>query len=271
MQIESAHSRHLDDASLLSVAARSVSLGSSNALRDWLARDMQPFLPHEKLLVAWGDLRSHGAVSCLAFGGNGTPAGEWIPAADLTPEIRDVFERWRMADCRPIALSASEFSLLAEAAATVPRECVTALAHGVADDRRGGDFLYVFIGPAQLSTEQARHASSLLLPFIDSGLRRHVDLQARLGGAPAKLEVRPSGPNERLDSTPGPSLSAREVEIMVFVSRGLKNHEIAIQLGLSKATVKNHMHRIFQKLDVLNRAQAVETFARRAVPQRPMH
>lgn len=268
MQLESAHSRHLDDASLLTIAARSVSLCSSDGLRDWLAQDMQPFLPHEKLLVAWGDLRSGGAVSCLAFGKDARGA-EW-PTADLTPSLREVFERWLLADRRPIAFPASEFAPPGDAAQVTPG-CVAGLAHGLADERRGGDFLYVFIGPRQLSTAQARHASSLLLPFIDSGLRRHVDVQARLGGAPAALPKRSSGSSRQAGGTALPSLSAREIEIMDLVSRGLKNHEIAVQLGLSKATVKNHMHRIFQKLDVLNRAQAVETFAGRAVSHRVMH
>lgn len=269
MQIESAHSRHLDDASLLSMAARSVSLSSSDGLRDWLSEDMQPFLPHERLLVAWGNLRSGGAVSCLAFGKDAR-GEEWVPAADLTPNLREVFERWLLADRRPIAFPAAEFMSPGEAAAPILRGCVAGLAHGLADERRG-DFLYVFIGPRQLSTAQARHASSLLLPFIDSGLRRHVDVQGRLGAAAARLPTSPSSSKERAAVTPPLSLSAREVEIMDFVCRGLKNQEIAIQLGLSKATVKNHMHRIFQKLDVLNRAQAVETFAGRAVPHRVMH
>ena len=270
MQIESAHSRHLDDASLLSMAARSVALSSSDGLRDWLAQDMQPFLPHEKLLVAWGNLRSGGAVSWLAFGKDAR-GQEWVPATDLTPQLREVFERWLLADRRPIAFPASEFVSLGEPAAPIPPGCVAGLAHGLADERRNGDFLYVFIGPQQLCTAQARHASSLLLPFIDSGLRRHVDVRGRLSGAPPGLSMRPSGSNERAGGTPPLSLSSREVEIMDFVCRGLRNHEIAIQLGLSKATVKNHMHRIFQKLDVLNRAQAVETFAGRAVPHRVMH
>ena len=38
---------------------------------------------------------------------------------------------------------------------------------------------------------------------------------------------------------------------------GLSNKQIARKLSISEYTVKNHMQRLFRKLDVSNRAQAV--------------
>ncbi|MBO3088549.1 response regulator transcription factor [Cellulomonas dongxiuzhuiae] len=52
-------------------------------------------------------------------------------------------------------------------------------------------------------------------------------------------------------------LSEREAEIMDVVSQGLTNTQIARQLFLSEKTVKNHINRIFSKLGVTNRAQAI--------------
>ena len=52
---------------------------------------------------------------------------------------------------------------------------------------------------------------------------------------------------------PLPNLSSRESEILVLVGRGRSNKEIARQLAISVAMVKNHMHSILQKLQV-NRA-----------------
>ncbi|MGY4643329.1 response regulator [Cellulomonas sp. URHB0016] len=52
-------------------------------------------------------------------------------------------------------------------------------------------------------------------------------------------------------------LSAREAEIMDVISRGLTNAEIARSMFLSEKTVKNHINRIFGKLGVANRAQAI--------------
>ena len=49
---------------------------------------------------------------------------------------------------------------------------------------------------------------------------------------------------------PLPHLSSRESEILVLVGRGRSNKEIARQLAISVARVKNHMHSILQKLQV---------------------
>jgi DNA-binding NarL/FixJ family response regulator len=51
-------------------------------------------------------------------------------------------------------------------------------------------------------------------------------------------------------------LSPREMEILQYVTRGLSNKEIAVQLGISHQTVKNHMTSILHKLDVEDRTQA---------------
>jgi DNA-binding NarL/FixJ family response regulator len=52
-------------------------------------------------------------------------------------------------------------------------------------------------------------------------------------------------------------LTPRELEVLRLVARGLSNSEIARDLVLGEATVKTHVARIFQKLDLHDRAQAV--------------
>ena len=56
--------------------------------------------------------------------------------------------------------------------------------------------------------------------------------------------------------TPLPSLTSRQSEILALVEQGRSNKDIARQLAISSATVKNHMHHILQKLQVSRRGQA---------------
>jgi len=51
------------------------------------------------------------------------------------------------------------------------------------------------------------------------------------------------------------TLTPREHEIAAFVSRGLPNKAIARELGLSGATIKNHVHNILQKLSLQRRGE----------------
>jgi len=51
-------------------------------------------------------------------------------------------------------------------------------------------------------------------------------------------------------------LSEREVDVLLLISKGLKNDEIAAALFVSLSTVKTHTRNIFVKLDVRNRIEA---------------
>ena len=52
-------------------------------------------------------------------------------------------------------------------------------------------------------------------------------------------------------------LSPRELEVLRLIARGLTNAEIATQLFVSEHTIKTHVARILQKLDLRDRTQAV--------------
>ena len=60
----------------------------------------------------------------------------------------------------------------------------------------------------------------------------------------------------RRELQPCDLLSPRELEVLGQVVRGQANKEIARELCIDETTVKTHLHRIFDKLDVRDRTQA---------------
>ena len=52
-------------------------------------------------------------------------------------------------------------------------------------------------------------------------------------------------------------LTDREHQILKLIAQGLTNREIARQLSISVSTTENHIHHIYTKLRISNRAQAV--------------
>ncbi|MET0557194.1 MAG: response regulator transcription factor [Solirubrobacterales bacterium] len=54
----------------------------------------------------------------------------------------------------------------------------------------------------------------------------------------------------------GEALSPRELEVLQMVADGHANKAIALRLGISEKTVKNHLSAVFQKIGVTDRTQA---------------
>jgi len=55
----------------------------------------------------------------------------------------------------------------------------------------------------------------------------------------------------------GAPLSTRELSVLELLARGLSNKEIQSALSIPEGTLKNHLKRVFDKLDVTDRTQAV--------------
>jgi DNA-binding CsgD family transcriptional regulator len=60
-----------------------------------------------------------------------------------------------------------------------------------------------------------------------------------------------------LQAMQGSNLTSREHEILIWVSRGKTNSEVAAILWISANTVRKHLENIYAKLGVSNRAGAV--------------
>ncbi len=75
---------------------------------------------------------------------------------------------------------------------------------------------------------------------------------------------------ERLAAREGQSgLSTREIEILELIAKGLRNKEIAGELGIGQETVQTHIKRLFVKLHVSDRTAAVTVALSRGIVHMP--
>jgi DNA-binding NarL/FixJ family response regulator len=81
---------------------------------------------------------------------------------------------------------------------------------------------------------------------------------ALFGPAVARLVIEYfSKPRSRNGALGFPELTEREREILDLVAEGRSNATIALRLGITDKTVRNHVSNIFAKLAVVDRAQAI--------------
>ncbi len=108
--------------------------------------------------------------------------------------------------------------------------------------------------PKTLGIEEMRGAIKCVL---DGGISTppDVDLDAGADAETADLMARLS------------SLTPQQVRVLMMLSEGLLNKQIAYELGVSEATVKAHVSAILQKLGVESRTQAVIAAAKIEVGQ----
>ena len=95
------------------------------------------------------------------------------------------------------------------------------------------------VQPAELQTAVSTIAAGTT--FVDP----------RVGG----LLLRQRGAYGRKGATK--HLSTREIDVVKLIANGMSNKEISSALDLSEKTIKNHVSRIFEKLHITSRTQAV--------------
>jgi len=99
-----------------------------------------------------------------------------------------------------------------------------------------------------------------LVAAIESTARGHVACSPRVAAALLHRVTAMSNA-----SAADPRLTRRETEIASLLDEGLSNKEIAQRLCIERATVKNHVHNILEKLEVRSRfdvAHRVDASAR---------
>lgn len=222
-------------------------------LLHWLQGDVQQCMPHDILLAGWGNFQEgsirHDIVSKLPG------VRSYAVGTDGLPFLLGKFhESWVVGGRQPSSLDFRNFEYLL-GNASLPgsfsnalRNMRSGLIHGMRDERGQCECLYVLLSTRVIPSEPVGTAMKVLMPLIDSALRQVTQLPQQQKPFPKSLR------NTQEDVF---GLSDREIQIMDWVAMGKTNSEIGSILNISGFTVKNHMQRIFQKLNVFNRAQAV--------------
>jgi transcriptional regulator EpsA len=238
------------------VLSRSLALPGREDVQDWLKADMQRYLPHELLVRAWGDFDSreieHDIVSILDV-----LPHRGVATWTMDPMLSRFFNRWKQIGRKAYALHAGERGFLLEksgvrcALSESLKGMRSAMVHGVLDTQSLSCSLYVTFRSDGRFDAPHCEAFQLVLPYLHHAMRQ-IEHQAQQVRAP-RLYSQLIDPKFMREN----ALTEREVEIVEWVAMGKTNSEIGSILGLSLFTVKNHLQRIFKKMNVSNRAQAV--------------
>lgn len=213
----------------------------------WLQDHVREYLPHEALIAAWGDFEQCRLSYDVASADPRICTRHVLDDVDLDPLLLQLYARWK-AGSQPwyVIGNASLEGCVAQREhqfVTQLERMKSLLVYGLRDRRSGQDSLYVFFC-LQADLQPEPELMRTLLPQVDMALRRVDCLESVAARHSSAVE----------------GMSAREREVMTWITQGKTNDEIALILGISPNTVKNHLKHIFQKLDVSKRAQAVARY-----------
>jgi two-component system nitrate/nitrite response regulator NarL len=96
-----------------------------------------------------------------------------------------------------------------------------------------------------------------LVPLLSEVVRGGARCSGEIAAGLMKALFRPG--RDLAPGVAGPSLTPREGEVLRLIGRGLSNKEIAREMVLSSATVKNHVHNLLGKLRLSRRSDAARS------------
>jgi len=213
--------------------------------------------PHEFFLWTQGQLQTllpHQALVCLQFDGDDKLVRlVCVHSLVLAPHVLEALEDQADGLALRIARHCRAPTMLdvgtREATALAPfREELrqlgfdNVLVHG-SGPVAGGASVFALFGMPQRPGARHAYFFELVLAHLHLALLR----------LPASMQPKAS----RAPVEAARSLSGRETEILRWLAQGKSNYEVGCILGISGATVKNHLQRIYRALGVSNRAHAL--------------
>lgn len=241
----------------------SLSVQSHFQLLLWLQGDFQEVLPHDILISISGDFEQGNLHYDIVSAMPGVRT-EKLAQCSIKRLCKGIHERWVKAGGRvtemeaPQGFSADSNHGVLNSALLQMRHAVF---HAITDARFKADHLYILLRRERRFEERSRQLLALLLPHLDAATRK-------LEGLP---ELQPETVASRtvVDTLLREGLTMREIEILEWVRNGKTNIEIGMILHISSFTVKNHLQRIFKKMNVANRTQAVSELEKISSGERP--
>lgn len=244
---------------LLDAIQESLNINTHFELFIWLQRKVQFFIPHEILISAWGDF-SLGLIYFDIVSAHPMLRTKNISENTLTPQIIGLFNEWLLHEKSATILQMkngvfNEKTLFKDQHRSGAftdfkfNEMKSVILHGIKDNRGNHDCLYILMDRSPISN-RAKNLLEILMPFFDCAFRRIDQLE--------DIQPKPEQTSEL-----GEALTAREIEIMEHLREGKTNREIAQLLDISAFTVKNHLQHIYEKLNAINRSQAVNKYSKR--------
>jgi two-component system, NarL family, nitrate/nitrite response regulator NarL len=94
-----------------------------------------------------------------------------------------------------------------------------------------------------------------------------VDSLRRVAGG--EMQIGFTGTRESLPARRRVTLTPREREIVGLLRLGLRNKQIAVEMGITEGTVKIYLFRLFHKLEVRNRFELAQCRAAEEMPESP--
>lgn len=92
---------------------------------------------------------------------------------------------------------------------------------------------------------------------IDAGADVYIDKAAGAVEIGAMLKGLLSADNSFEEPLVGQKISKRQMELLHLLDKGMSNKDITVELGIQEHTVKVHLWRLFRRIEVKSRTQAV--------------
>ena len=247
---------------------RSYAINTHLDFFNWLQQSVSGCIPHDVLIACWGNFNSIKPVGNVQKNANKDAVLHYDVASSLSDlNTHAILNDTKQADSVMAHLhqlwAAQQknwfvINNLADLPAdhalkttflTALKPINSLLVYVVCDVRGNNHCMYVFLSKESEYSVQTE-TMALMMPHIDNALRKIQHLTCVVTAA--QLSVK----HAMLAS-----LSSREFEIIEWIKSGKTNQEIGQILNISQNTVKSHLKRIFQKLNVSKRAQAVAMLA----------